>query len=501
MPSIWSYMTRRLQPDEPARPEFGELPKQADVSRQPSRLLSGPPALDAIGQRNELLKVRFSQLGERLDDLKTLAEDFAHLVDPVEEIVTELPKAKGRILEIEALLSQEMETSQFLRREVDGLSDRLSTGLSELATSKGRAIALEQTLKERDSSAEETRLLLRERSLLIETLERQIAAERDAREQIDGEFQALSADFQTAEHALSRSERSFATLTEQHGVVDQENVRLQRLVEEQLGRLLDLESRAHEQEQAGDTYRQEIAGLQAQIAAEQSARRKSEEFYDSELSSLTSERASLSLKLDSASARLAAGEQILAQVRRQLQDKDETLRATQKAAKDALSERATFDRRLEAARADLEVHVGQLQDARRLASEFEDRADMLAKALSAKDAQFDGANGRIASLQDRVEGLTRRFEQDRMALEAINRRLIEELQNEKAERAMAQGALDIARESRFSLQRQNVSLKRAVRGIGGTETENAPENGSSAGGREEMRPSNVAPFTAPDRRD
>ena len=90
--------------------------------------------------------------------------------------------------------------------------------------------------------------------------------------------------------------------------------------------------------------------------------------------------------------------------------------------------------------------------------------------------------------------LTQRFEQDRLALEAVNRRLIEELQNEKAERTLAQGALDIARESRAALQRQNESLKRASRswqGEAGSVEAPVPAT------REER--SNVRFFNAPDK--
>ena len=48
-----------------------------------------------------------------------------------------------------------------------------------------------------------------------------------------------------------------------------------------------------------------------------------------------------------------------------------------------------------------------------------------------------------------------------MNFEATNRRLIEELQSEKAERSLAQGALDIARNSRSKLLTQYTALKRA----------------------------------------
>ena len=69
----------------------------------------------------------------------------------------------------------------------------------------------------------------------------------------------------------------------------------------------------------------------------------------------------------------------------------------------------------------------------------------------------------MASLTERIDQLTKRFEQERSTLEATNRRLTEELQNEKAERSLVQGALEIARESRIKIQKKYVALRKKTR--------------------------------------
>ena len=64
---------------------------------------------------------------------------------------------------------------------------------------------------------------------------------------------------------------------------------------------------------------------------------------------------------------------------------------------------------------------------------------MLNKAFAAKDFQVEGAENKVAALSERIDQMTKRFEQERNTLEALNRRLTEELQNEKAERSMLPG--------------------------------------------------------------
>ena len=89
---------------------------------------------------------------------------------------------------------------------------------------------------------------------------------------------------------------------------------------------------------------------------------------------------------------------------------------------------------------------------------------MLTKALAAKDSVVEGANRKANTLASRLDLLTSRAEQERINLEGTNRRLIEELQAEKAERSLAQGALDIARNSRTKLLSQYSALKRQQAG-------------------------------------
>ena len=84
-----------------------------------------------------------------------------------------------------------------------------------------------------------------------------------------------------------------------------------------------------------------------------------------------------------------------------------------------------------------------------------------------------------------------RHEQERAAIDATNRKLIEEVQSERAERALAQGALSIARGSREKLLIQIEDLKRnRVGRLQETETREPPRDPDGGG--------NVTKFRAPE---
>jgi crescentin len=238
---------------------------------------------------------------------------------------------------------------------------------------------------------------------------------------------------------------------------------LQDAVREQAERIagLSVENSDLAQQVAG--LRETVAALQARLSAEQAARQKIEAQRDAELAAHRTERSALEAEAQTLSARVTATDRILSHARAQLLEKDEALRTAERTIKEAVLERGKIERQLATAQEDFSRLSAQLDELNTSRTELYQRCDVLTRTVAAKQAEIDSANGKVASLSGRMEQLTRRFEQERAALELSNRRLIEELQNEKAERSLAQGALEIARESRFRLQKQYAALKQRSR--------------------------------------
>lgn len=493
MSSPWSFITKRFA--DTSEPKIAApAPVAATARSEPVEPRRPAHILDGIGQRDELLRVRMSEMAERLEDLKTLGEDFSQMLGPMESISSELPVAKGRVTELEVLLGQEVEQNQVLRREVDGLSSRISTLSSDLSGSHGRAGRLEAALRERESAVEELRLSLRERSLLNEELERRLQLEAEQGQAAVFEVKSLRAEMQIADQGLLDAERRLADLAERRSVAESEAQRFQTLAEDLNGRLVSAGSRMDELDSALEESLAALAGLEIQLASEQAAHQRAQAQYDAELATLRTQQSNLTMKADSLAARHQATEQILHQVRSQLRDKEDALRMSERSAKEAAAERGSLERRFEAAREEVARRDALSAEGQRQAAELEDRNEMLTKALAAREASLESANARTQHLSERVDALTLRYEKERQSLETANRRLLEELQNERAERTLAQGALDIARESRLSLQRQNETLKRAARGrqLGEVPMPAEPSVPDA--------PSNVAIFPAGDRK-
>ncbi len=445
--------------------------------------------LGSIGQRDEVVRQRIGMMMDRLEDLRSLQDDFSSLLEPLATISDELPRASMRIAELETLLSQEQQNATGARDRVYALQSRLTATESELAEITAHAGQTDATLREREQAIEELRIALRDRTLAHENLERQLYAEMEQNKALVGENKALKAETQAGDAALSRSEHELASARERLGILEQDNRRLQVLSEEQSARLVDLGSRHKELEAAAESDRQRLRSLEARLAEETAMRARETTQHETELGAIRTERAGLIMRLEAAVNRAASMDQLLNQLRNQIREKDDAFRVADRNFKEAAIARGTAERRFEAIQADLARQAERLLDMQRTKAELDGRCDMLSKALAAKDATIEQAASRNAALTERMEQVTARHEAMRAELEISNRRLSEDLQNERSERALVQGALDIARESRIALQKQYEALKRTAR------TPRESSRDASDEGRAE--PNNVHPFTTP----
>ena len=268
---------------------------------------------------------------------------------------------------------------------------------------------------------------------------------------------------QDSDQAVARAERDLIELRERSGLLDHEVKRLQKVAEEQNYRLSSLNNRHSDLEGQYEAVRLRASEAETRLMAEQVARQRLETQAEADRSSHQAELSSRDMKLEGLNSRLGATDKILAHTRDQLRDKNEALRGVERTLKETAIEKNTLDRRLEASQQEVDRQVALVNELQRSRVELQERVEMLNKAIAAKDFQLETADNKVASLAERIDGLTKRFDQERHLLESANRRLTEELQNEKAERSLIQGALEIARESRVKIQKKYVSLRKKTR--------------------------------------
>ena len=451
-------------------------------------------SLDLIGQRNELLSVRFAAMSDRLEDLKSLAGDFTELSLSIEELAADLPRAKAKVLEVEALLADERDEKQAMRNELASFATRFADLRDDHEAVSTLNRSLREALERSESSDAANRNALADAKAAVANAERQIEILTEGRERLESDLTLANADLGQARDALARAEELTTRQANRIVVLDNENGHLNKVVANHIRQIADLKAAADETERLLHEKGQELFALRSGFEAERSELQKHLQLRESSLAALNSDNSSLSLRVDSFEARHGAQERNLEQLRASLTEKEGLLRAANESARASGKEIAALARQLDGMRQSLGEQGERLRQTQALLEETTARNDMLAKALAAKDAALGNAVDKVEARAERIEDLTKRLEAERASAEAAKRRLLEELENERSERSLAQGALKIARESRGSLQRQNEALRRANRSLRGAPVDDERDATTAA-------PSNVSPFAQPRGRD
>jgi crescentin len=481
----------------------GEVSAAPAPSAAPRQSVITGEILDATGRQSEMIRVGMGQVMERLDEIARLKEDFNSLViEPISELITDYPFVQAKLLETEELLHQEQESGTVVRREMRALTAAHEKLSDDYAVVSSQYQHSTRVLRDQETQTDALSSALKESEGRAADLDRQLAAETQRVRVISDELVAVRRQAQEADAAVGRLERDLAEARESAEILEFDNQALRASSTDQSQRLAALDTRYNDLEQQVGNAQEQVAELQAKLEAEHGLRKKLEAQLDAERTSARVEIAALEMKLEGTTSRMGVTEKILSHAREQLREKTDELKAAERTTKETLIEKNTLEHRLEATQQELERQSALAKESEVARVELSERAEMLTKAIAAKESLLQRSDHRTGMLLDRIDQLTRKFEDDRNTLEAKNKKLWEELQREKSERALAQGALETARRTRLEVEREIARLQRTRRTGSPQPEESPPEmvESTEAPALEAAPepPTNVTPFKVPE---
>ncbi|MEA2758816.1 MAG: hypothetical protein QOH65_1429 [Methylobacteriaceae bacterium] len=399
-------------------------------------------------------------LASRLNEMQSLRDDFASLVQPISSFVRTHEEAQTRVLELEALLEKERGDLKGLRRELAderSLSARargdLAAALKQLGSLEEAASSTEERIRTLQDALDESRSQ-------AAFVAQQLAAQSDRNETLTQLVDSHGSALATAEQKLAVEQARASDLADTKETLAAELDRLQDVVEKLSPQVLSSRRRIADLEAQVNDASLVIGSLESRLSSERDLRSALEQTRAQDIAAWDNERGTLARQLESLNTRHATTLKLLEQARQFGREKSEEMLRADKLAKEAAEARAAAERRLVLAQDEARHSKTEFTTAEGKLRDVAARCDMLERAMVAKDAQIEQANSRAAALSEQIAAITARTEQEHATLENANRKLIEQLQNEKAERALVQGALSIARSSREKLLDQISALKK-----------------------------------------
>ncbi len=456
----WSHPRKPKSPplpsasqQEPVQPESAnrEPIKQDNQSRF---------ALDQLGEQGEEMAEQVNAICTRFDEMLTLRDEFGAFIQTFEELMEAHKRARTRLAEQAALLTQHLNTSTTLRKEVTELETRAAAADAEIVGLRHELPILQQQAQSSVETIKVLKLEAAESASRAALLERQLLFEADRSATLQEANAAKDVELKALDRQCAENQKQ---ITEQKNAITSataEVTRLQNLLGEMQPELQRGKQRQMELESALQKADLTIRTKDEKIAQEIKEREMIVAKHEREKYELGATISGLNLQLDGLNSRHAITLQHLEQARASHDENFESMKQWERSSKEAKAALSAAERRLQLSEEQLQTLEIHRTDLEKSLSDVTARNEMLTKAIAAKDAQISHLQNKANSYENRFGSLLQSHENEHLQHDAAKRKLLEMLESEKAERVLAQGALTIARASREKMSVQIETLKR-----------------------------------------
>ena len=445
---------------EPVTPAAPEAPRPAPAETAQVDRAAPPSPFGQFGENGEKVGEHISYVLARLDDVNSLRQEFSAVAEPMQQFVRSHDEAQTRLAETMALMSRERDEGQLSRSDNLALRSENARIENALVEANNHLKSLGETSERRGSELRTLQIAHDDASARLDWATRQLASEaQTSRDKADA-HRLLAEEVAKLEQELAHERARNQELKDLQEAAGAEIKRMQAQLERLSPSLAAAKRRVTELENDASATAALLGMVELKLAGEQDTRRATEALRAQEKAGYETELSALTLQLEAMEGRQQTTTRLFEQTRTLLNEKIDEMRTADRAIKDLLADKIVMERRQTSAQDEIRRLLEQVSEFGTRHSDTQERCSMLTNALAAKDAHIEQLLARAEAAKAQLDDATMRHEQERTAIDATNRKLIEEVQSERAERALAQGALSIARGSREKLLIQIEDLKR-----------------------------------------
>ena len=413
----------------------------------PEPTLANAP-LDVIGLRNETLRRQIEDVEDGFDEIEKVRLSFRELIAPMAQLLSELEATKAKLHENRIRYGLLQESHEGLKSRHNSLSNEADLAFHARDSLLQENRELQQKIQQLESALSEASLDLRERCGANEKLERLLEIETRNSSALEAEAKRLKQAMESRDDYMARVEAQLKSASDANELLDQELGSL-RLSSSEIAASFDSRNRRlAEYETAIEQNRGRIYELENALANEQSAHSALQARHLEEGERLRGESSQLVHKTDALRGRADMAEKLLSEARAQLRSKVEELRATERQALEARILAETYEKKLRSSSEDFSKAEQRIAAMDEMRVNLVDRVNNLTKALHARDGAATSAEQKTESLARRHDESLRTAQREREQAERLVGELRDMLERERAERILAEGALQAARQVR-----------------------------------------------------
>jgi DNA repair exonuclease SbcCD ATPase subunit len=452
MRAFWDQVVSLVQPSDRVVGRPGAIAVMSAANLAPPRY-SPNASLEAIGMQNETLRTQIEEVEHGFQHLDEVKDLFHGLLSPMSELLADFEATKARLQETRTKLG-------FLEDAHEGLSARHAAALVErdlVAEAKNALLRenreMEQRVERVDAALSEAQLGLREHAAAKEKLEREVDIQARRTIAFADEVRRLKDELSSKDQNLASLELSLKVATDQGALLLQENATLRDSEQSLATRFETSSRRVADCESLLDQGQHRLATLEQALAEEQSTHASLCAKHLDYVERSRSETTTLNNTVHAVRGRVEVTNKILDQTRAQLREKIDELRAAERRLLESGIQIDGLEKGARASRDDLAAVNERFVGAERVREALVDQVNGLSEAGRVKEVALQSALRTIEQLTARVEEATSARQRAREELERRTAALQDEIARVRAERQLADGALEASRTERQQARR------------------------------------------------
>jgi crescentin len=403
-----------------------------------------------VGSDNEALRNLLIEIGRGIGGLDDLKESFAKLTDPLDQALRALERETSDNVSLRVTLHELRTSHEALRSEFKELGKKLTAKDTECEGGRGALILAQQSAAALQLRETELASELESARATLSELESQLARETDSVSILTDHKKSLADRVAAANKQIIEMEAAIASMEETLVLVSDENRLLQASVKQVVGENSSLSRRLNESANSLQKARLEIKQTKSALDVAEAEYAKLTALVDEANDRHQVVTRTVNVRLEAASSRTIAAEKLHAELRQNLLARAEEVSALESKLAEVIIARDSNDKMIELLKNDLQAKERQLQDNEQLRLKQVERCDNLEQVGKMTAAEL----ARTQSLAQRVAQLEAEAEASRDMSEKRIEEIRSQLERERLERAVAEGALQKTRGNYLDLQRR-----------------------------------------------
>jgi crescentin len=417
------------------------------------------PLAIQLGEENESVRNLLIEATNKIRELDSIRDAFGKLVEPVSKTLKAYEQEKSEKLSLQSTLAEMRNAYNKTRGELAAYEKKSTALEAECIRLRQDFSVTQQNLRTAEATKAEQAVELQNHRAAIIELDRRLKHEIAERESFREEHRRLGDRLAAADKRIVQLESEGDTARQKLVVAEREKATLQSSFDNASAETARLSRKIVEAENTVAAMQGRVRQIEANFTELSADRARLAQALDEERQRHQNETRAVQARLEALQTRAITTEKLLDEARAALLARAEEIRTFERRAIEANLTRNALESRLSEMQTAESQRNAELNDAEQARMALNERVAALTKAVKTRETALARAEERITMLSDRVSRLESELQANSYGAEKQIEELTAALQRERAERAMAEGALETGRRDLARLLREVATLQ------------------------------------------